>query len=95
MVAPPLAGDTQMSDSASHDLESDHDPRSAYLEMRGDLQRVLELPLKGREYLFREILVGYLMVEHDYGEQRARGLVTGNEAAILMMLTEEQDSGLW
>jgi len=84
-----------MSGTASHNLESADDPRSAYLEMRGDLQRVLELPLEGREDLFREVLVGYLMVEHNYGEQRARRLVTGNEAAILVMLTEERDSGLW
>jgi hypothetical protein len=63
--------------------------------MRGDLQRVLALPLEGQEDVFREVLVGYLMVEHNYGEQRARRLVTGNEAAILLMITEERDSGLW
>jgi len=71
------------------------DPESTYLRMKDDLQRVLSLPLKGKEDLFRDVLVGYLMVEHGYCEARAVRLVAGNEAAILVMLTEEHDSGIW
>jgi hypothetical protein len=71
------------------------DPRSTYLLMKGDLQRVLALPLEGKEDVFRDVLVGYLMVEHSYSEARASRLVAGNEAAILVMLTEEHASGLW
>lgn len=71
------------------------DPKSTYLRMKGDLQKVLALPLEGRKDLFRDVLVGYLMVEHNYSEARAVRLVAGNEAAILVMLTEEHASGLW
>ena len=71
------------------------DPVSAYLELKGDLQRVLSLPLEGRKDLFREFLVGYLMVERRYSQGRAQSLVAGNEEAILVMLTEEHDSGMW
>jgi hypothetical protein len=71
------------------------DPKSAYLRMKGDLQGVLALPLEGKEDLFRDVLVGYLMTEHHYSEARAVRLVAGNEAAILVMLTEEDPSGLW
>jgi len=71
------------------------DPESTYLRMKDDLQRVLALPLEGREDLFQDVLVGYLMVEHHYPEARAVRLVAGNEAAILVMLTEEDPSGLW
>jgi hypothetical protein len=71
------------------------DPESTYLQMKDDLQRVLALPLEGKEDTFRDFLVGYLMVEHHYAEARAVTLVEGNEAAILVMLTEEDASGLW
>lgn len=71
------------------------DPVSAYLELKGDLQRVLSLPLEGGKDLFREFLVGYLMVERSYSQERAQSLVAGNEEAILVMLTEEHDSGMW
>lgn len=71
------------------------DPVSAYLELKGDLQRVLSLPLEGRKDLFREFLVGYLMVRCSYSQERAESLVAGNEEAILVMLTEEHDSGMW
>ncbi|HEM62550.1 MAG TPA: hypothetical protein ENO24_09680 [Chloroflexi bacterium] len=84
-----------MAYSTSHENDQAHDPRTVYLEMRGDLQGVLALPLEGKQDLFREVLVGYLMVEHNYSEERARRLVTGNEAAILVMLTEESDNELW
>jgi len=84
-----------MAYSTSHENDETTDPRTVYLEMRGDLQGVLALPLEGKRDLFREVLVGYLMVKHDYPEGRARRLVTGNEAAILVMLTEESDNGLW
>jgi hypothetical protein len=76
------------SESAGH-------PRRTYLAMKGDLQRVLTLPLRGDKDMFRDFLVGYLMVEHGYSEPSATRLVAGNEAAILVMLTEEQASGLW
>jgi hypothetical protein len=71
------------------------DPKGAYLLMKGDLQRVLALPLEGKEELFRDVLVGYLMIEHHYSETRAVRLVEGSEAAILLMLTEEDPSGLF
>lgn len=71
------------------------EPKSTYLRLKGDLQSVLRLPLDGREDLFRDFLVGYLVVERDYSEERARRLVVGNEEAILVMLTEEHDSGMW
>jgi hypothetical protein len=71
------------------------DPKSTYLQLKGDLQTVLGLPLEGRKDLFRDFLVGYLVVERNYSEERARGLVVGNEKAILVMLTEEHDSGMW
>lgn len=71
------------------------DPKSTYLHLKGDLQSVLRLPLEGRKDLFRDFLVGYLVVERDYSEERARRLVVGNEEAILVMLTEEHDSGMW
>ena len=38
------------------------DPKGAYVLMKGDLQRVLALPLEGKEELFRDVLVGYLMM---------------------------------
>jgi hypothetical protein len=71
------------------------EPKTVYLRMKGDLQTVLALPQQGKEHLFRDFLVGYLMVEHAYAEGRAIKLVSGNEAAILAMLTEETASGLW
>jgi len=71
------------------------DPESTYLRLKGDLQRVLLLPLQGKEGLFRDFMVGYLMVEHDYSRSRAVGLVADNEAAILLMMTEDTASGLW
>jgi hypothetical protein len=71
------------------------DPESTYLRLKGDLQRVLLLPLQGKERLFRDFMVGYLMVEHDYSQSRAVGLVADNEAAILLMMTEDTASGLW
>ena len=71
------------------------DPETIYLKLRGDWQRVLTLPLEGNRKLFGDFLVGYLMVERNYSEARARSLVDGNEEAILVMLTEEHDSGMW
>jgi hypothetical protein len=71
------------------------DPESTYLRMKDDLQGVLALPLEGKKDQFRDFLVGYLMVEHHYSEDRAVSLVAGNEAAIVVMLTEEDASGLW
>ena len=71
------------------------DPERIYLAMREDLQEVLMLPLEGQRELFRDFLVGYLMVEHNYSEARAVSLVAGNEDAILLMLTEEQEGGLY
>ena len=53
------------------------DPETIYLTMRGDLQKVLMLPLEGERALFRDFLVGYLMVEHNYSEARAVSLVAG------------------
>ena len=84
-----------MPHSPCQESGSSEDPRCVYLEMKGDLQRVLSLPLEGKRDLFREVLVGYLMVEHQYPEAKARHFVTGNEAAILVMLTEEREDGLW
>jgi hypothetical protein len=84
-----------MTDTRATPNDIDEDPRSIYQEMKGDLQRVLSLPLEGQKELFREVLVGYLMEEHGYTEARARRLVTGNEAAILVMITEERADGLW
>jgi len=75
--------------------ESTADPVSVYLEMRGNITKVLSLSLEGRKDVFRDFLVGYLMFEHHYRQERATRLVAGNEDAILLMLTEEQDSGLW
>jgi hypothetical protein len=75
--------------------DSASDPVGTYRELKGDLATVLSLPLEGRKDLFRDFLVGYLMVEHDYPEQKARRLVAGNEEAILLMLTEERADGLW
>ncbi len=74
---------------------SSADPVETYLEMKGDLQEVLSLPLEGKKDLFRDFLVGYLMAEHNYPEEKALRLVVGNEDAILLMLTEEHPSGLW
>ncbi|HUV73427.1 MAG TPA: hypothetical protein VMW79_03895 [Anaerolineae bacterium] len=71
------------------------DPVRTYRELKGDLTTVLSLPLEGRRDLFRDFLVGYLMVEHNYPEKKATRLVAGNEDAILLMLTEEQANGLW
>jgi len=68
-------------------------PTTAYLEMKGELQRVLGLPLVGRKEHFREFSVGYLMVECNYSETKARGLVTGNEEAILAMIVESDEPG--
>lgn len=70
------------------------DPKSTYLQMKGDLQRVLALPLEGKEDQFRDFLVGYLMIEHHYYEAKATSLVAGNEAAILVMLVEGDEPGL-
>ena len=75
--------------------ESTMDPVSVYLKMRGNITKVLSLQLDGRTDVFRDFLVGYLMAVHHYPEERATRLVAGNEDAILLMLTEEQDSGLW
>jgi len=69
------------------------DPTTVYLEMRGELQKVLALPLMGKTEQFREFLVGYLMVECDYSETKARRLVTGNEEAILAMFVESDEPG--
>jgi len=44
------------------------DPKTVYREMKGELQRVLGLPLVGKKKQFREFLVGYLMVECNYPE---------------------------
>jgi hypothetical protein len=71
------------------------DPVSTYHDLKGDLTRVLSLPLKGRRDLFRDVLVGYLIVEHDYTEEKAKRLVEGNEEMILLMLTEEEAGGFW
>ena len=95
MRLPVLARDVHMPHSPCQESGSSEDPRCVYLEMKGDLQRVLSLPLEGKRDLFREVLVGYLMVEHQYPEAKARHFVTGNEAAILVMLTEEREDGLW
>jgi hypothetical protein len=77
--------------------QGDYTGQSArtYQALKGDLQKVLMLPLEGEKGTFRDFLVGYLMVEHDYSQTRAAQLVAGNEAAILMMLTEEHPAGLW
>ncbi len=88
MAAEAKTSSESRNDSTGH-------PRHTYLAMKGDLQRVLALPLRGDKAVFRDFLVGYLMVEHGYSEARATQLVAGNEAAILVMLTEEQASGLW
>lgn len=69
------------------------DPETVYREMKGELQRVLGLPLMGKKKQFREFLIGYLMVECNYPESRARRLVTGNEEAILVMLVEGDEPG--
>ncbi len=71
------------------------DRESIYVRMKDDLQRVLALPLEGKQDQVRDFLVGYLMVEHHYPEAKATRLVAGNEVAILVMLTEEDVSGLW
>jgi len=71
------------------------DPVSTYLDLKSDLQRVLSLPLEGRKELFRDFLVGYLMVRCSYSQERAESLVVGNEEGILLILTEEHDSGMW
>jgi hypothetical protein len=84
-----------MPGASSSDPEYSGDPEGTYLTMRGDLQKVLMLPLEGQRELFRDFLVGYLIVEHNYSERRAVSLVAGNEDAILLMLTEEQEGGLW
>ena len=84
-----------MRSSRSSSERSRNDPVSSYRELKGDLAKVLSLPLEGRTVLFRNVLVGYLMVEHSYTEERAMRLVEGNEDAILLMLTEEQANGLW
>lgn len=67
------------------------DPQEAYRRMKHDLQKVLALPLEGKEEEFCDFLVGYLMVEHGYSEDKALRLVKGNEHAILVMLLEEDE----
>jgi hypothetical protein len=84
-----------MPGASSSNPEYSGDPEGIYLTMRGDLQKVLMLPLEGQRELFRDFLVGYLIVEHNYSERKAVSLVAGNEDAILLMLTEEQADGLW
>jgi len=69
------------------------DPTTVYLQMRGELQRALALPLEGKKEQFRDFLVGYLIVEHNYPESTARRLVTGNEEAILAMIVESDEPG--
>jgi hypothetical protein len=86
---------SQMPSSYTRANPSKPDPVETYLEMKGDLQEVLSLPLEGKKDLFRDFLVGYLMAEQHYPEERAIRLVAGNEDAILLMLTEEHPSGLW
>lgn len=61
--------------------------------MKGELQRVLRLPLVGKKEQFGEFLVGYLMVECNYSESKARRLVTGNEEAILAIIVESDEPG--
>jgi hypothetical protein len=63
--------------------------------MKDDLQTVLALPHQGKEDAFHDFLVGYLIVVHHYSESRASKLVSRNEAAMLVMMTEETSSGLW
>jgi hypothetical protein len=75
--------------------QSTTDPVGIYLEMQGNITKVLSLSLEGKTDVFRDFLVGYLMVVHHYSEGRATRLVAGNEDAILLMLTEEQENGLW
>lgn len=70
------------------------DPQSTYLQMKGNLQRVLALPLEGKKDEFRDFLVGYLMVEHHYSEAKATSLVAGNEDAILVMILEGAEPGV-
>jgi len=70
------------------------DPETTYSRMKGDLQRVLALPLEDKQDQFRDFLVGYFMVEHHYSEARALRLVAGNEAAILVMLVEGDEPGV-
>jgi len=67
------------------------DPVAVYREMKEDLQRVLRLPVVGKKEQFREFLVGYLMVECNYSETKARRLVTRNEEAILVMIVESDE----
>ena len=69
------------------------DAKTVCLAMKGELQKVLGLPLVGKTEQFREFLVGYLMVECDYSETKARRLVTGNEEAILVMIVESDEPG--
>ena len=69
------------------------DPKTVYREMKGELQRVLGLPLVGKKKQFREFLVGYIMVECNYPESEARRLVTGNEETILAMIVESDEPG--
>jgi hypothetical protein len=88
-----LEGDVSTREAGTE--RSRGDPVSTYHELKGDLTTVLSLPLEGRRDLFRDVLVGYLMVEHNYPEKKAMRLVKGNEDAILLMLTEEQENGLW
>ena len=71
------------------------DPEGTYLRLKDDLQSVLALPLEGKKDQFRDFLVAYLMIEQQYSRDRATRLVAGNEAAILVMITEEDPSGLW
>ena len=70
------------------------DPQEAYRKMKDDLQKVLTLPLEGREEEFCDFLVGYLMEKHGYSEDKALRLVKGNEHAILLMLLEEDEPPL-
>lgn len=59
--------------------------------MKHDLQKVLALPLEGKEEEFCDFLVGYLIVEQGYSSDKALKLVKGNEHAILVMLLEEDE----
>jgi len=69
------------------------DPTTVYLQMRGELQRALALPLEGKKEQFRDFLVGFLIVEYNYSETKARSLVTGNEEAILAIIVESDEPG--
>jgi hypothetical protein len=69
------------------------DPATVYREMKGELQTALALPLEGKKEEFGDFLVGFLIVEHNYSETKARSLVTGNEEVILAMIVESDEPG--